>query len=131
MRSMIITKETDYAMRILRVLLDGEKHSVAEMSKTELIPTQFAYQIPVSYTHLDLYKRQGYETAIFSNTIFNCPALDYAIWTYSSPVMTFDNCTFNSSGKVINVYTDFGAGKNDITVNSVSYTHLDTPRIKT
>ena len=42
---MIITKETDYAMRILRVLLDGEKHSVAEMSETELIPTQFAYQI--------------------------------------------------------------------------------------
>ena len=42
---MIITKETDYALRILRVLLDGEKHSVAEMSETELIPTQFAYQI--------------------------------------------------------------------------------------
>ena len=41
---MIITKETDYAMRILRVLLDGEKHSVAEMSETELIPNQFAYQ---------------------------------------------------------------------------------------
>ena len=36
---MIITKETDYALRILRVLLDGEKHSVAEMSETELIPT--------------------------------------------------------------------------------------------
>ena len=32
---MIITKETDYALRILRVLLDGEKHSVAEMSETE------------------------------------------------------------------------------------------------
>ena len=31
---MIITKETDYALRILRVLLDGEKHSVAEMSET-------------------------------------------------------------------------------------------------
>ena len=42
---MIITKETDYAMRNLRVLLDGEKHSVAEMSETELIPNQFAYQI--------------------------------------------------------------------------------------
>ena len=59
----------------------------------------------------------GYQTAIFRNTIFNCPNGDYAIWTYSSPEMTFDNCTFNSSGKVINVYTDFGAGKNDITVN--------------
>ena len=59
----------------------------------------------------------GYETATFRNTTFNCPNGDYAIWTYSSPVMTFDNCTFNSSGKVINVYTDAGAGKNDITVN--------------
>ena len=59
----------------------------------------------------------GYQTATFRNTTFNCPSGDYAIWTYSSPVMTFDNCTFNSSGKVINVYTDAGAGKNDITVN--------------
>ena len=59
----------------------------------------------------------GYESAMFTNTTFNCPSLDYAIWTYSSPTMTFDNCTFNSSGKVINVYTDFGAGKNDIIVN--------------
>ena len=63
----------------------------------------------------------GYETATFRNTTFICPkgflGGDYAIWTYSSPVMTFDNCTFNSSGKVINVYTDYGAGKHDITVN--------------
>lgn len=59
----------------------------------------------------------GYKSATFTNTTFNCPSLDYAIWTYSSPVMTFDNCTFNSHGKVINVYTDFGAGKNDIIVN--------------
>ena len=64
----------------------------------------------------------GYQTAIFRNTTFNCPNKDYAIWTYSSPVMTFDNCTFNSSGKVINVYTDAGAGKNDITVNFSSCT---------
>ena len=59
----------------------------------------------------------GYQTATFRNTTFNCPSGDYAIWTYSSPVMTFDNCTFNSSGKVINVYTDAGAGSHDITVN--------------
>ena len=59
----------------------------------------------------------GYTSATFKNTTFKCPDGDYAIWTYSSPKMTFDNCTFNSSGKVINVYTDYGAGKNDITVN--------------
>lgn len=59
----------------------------------------------------------GYKSAVFTNTTFNCPSGDYALWTYSSPVMTFNSCTFNSSGKVINVYTDYGAGKNDITVN--------------
>lgn len=59
----------------------------------------------------------GYESAVFNNTIFNAPSGDYAIWTYSSPIMTFDNCTFNASGKVINVYTDFSAGKHNITVN--------------
>lgn len=59
----------------------------------------------------------GYESAKFINTTFNAPSGDYAIWTYSSPTMTFDNCIFNASGKVINVYTDYGAGKQDITVN--------------
>lgn len=59
----------------------------------------------------------GYESAEFKNTTFNPPTFDYALWTYSSPTMTFDNCTFNASGKVINVYTDAGAGSHNITVN--------------
>ena len=59
----------------------------------------------------------GYTSATFKNTTFNCPIGDYALWTYSSPTMTFDTCTFNSSGKVINVYTDYSAGKHDIIVN--------------
>ena len=59
----------------------------------------------------------GYQSAEFINTTFNAPSGDYALWTYSSPTMTFDNCTFNATGKVINVYTDCDAGKQDITVN--------------
>lgn len=59
----------------------------------------------------------GYTSAVFTDTTFNAPSKDYAIWTYSSPTMIFDNCTFNATGKVINVYTDYGAGKQDITVN--------------
>lgn len=58
----------------------------------------------------------GYTSAEFINTTFNAPNGDYALWTYSSPTMTFDNCTFNATGKVINVYTDYSAGKHDITV---------------
>lgn len=60
----------------------------------------------------------GYTSAAFINTTFNAPPSgEYILWTYSSPIMTFDTCTFNASGKVINVYTDYGAGKRDIKVN--------------
>ena len=59
----------------------------------------------------------GYKSAVFTNTTFNAPDGRYALWTYSSPIMIFDNCTFNATGKVINVYTDYGAGKRDIKVN--------------
>ncbi|MCI7742874.1 MAG: S-layer homology domain-containing protein [Clostridiales bacterium] len=72
----------------------------------------------------------GYESATFRNTTFNCPDGDYALWTYSSPTMTFDNCTFNSSGKVINVYTDYGAGTHDITVNFKDCTVKNTANNK-
>lgn len=73
----------------------------------------------------------GYKSATFKNTIFNAPSGDYAIWTYSSPEMTFDNCTFNASGKVINVYTDFDAGKNNIIVNFNNCTVNSTEENKT
>lgn len=60
----------------------------------------------------------GYTSAAFINTTFNAPPSgEYILWTYSSPIMTFDHCTFNATGKVINVYTDYSAGKHDITVN--------------
>lgn len=59
----------------------------------------------------------GYTSAVFINTIFNAPSLNYALWTYCSPTMTFNNCTFNANGKAINVYTDYSAGDHDITVN--------------
>lgn len=59
----------------------------------------------------------GYTSAVFKDTTFNAPSSNYALWTYSSPTMTFDTCTFNANGKVINVYTDYSAKKFDITVN--------------
>ena len=68
----------------------------------------------------------GYTSAKFVNTTFICPPGDYAIWTYSSPIMTFDNCIFESSGKVVNVYTDYSAGNHDITVNFKDCTVTNT-----
>lgn len=80
--------------------------------------------------HCEIYGRAsywGYTSAVFTDTTFYAPPKDYAIWTYSSQTMTFDTCTFNTTGKAINVYTDYSAGKHDIrvylnncTVNSAS-----------
>ena len=76
----------------------------------------------------------GYTSAMFKNTTFNCPDGDYAIWTYSSATMTFDNCTFNSSGKVINVYNensaaDYTINFNNCTVNSSNSDSLSVMNI--
>lgn len=80
----------------------------------------FTYIDKTVVDHCDIYGRTaywGYTSAEFIDTTFYAPPLSYAIWTYCSPTMTFDNCTFNATGKAVNVYTDYSAGANDITVN--------------
>lgn len=70
--------------------------------------------------HCEIYGKTfywGYTSAVFTDTTFYAPPEDYAIWTYSSQTMIFDNCTFNTTGKAINVYADYEAGKHNITVN--------------
>ncbi len=42
---MLITRETDYALRILRGLIDGQRHTMKTLCETEQIPQQFAYKI--------------------------------------------------------------------------------------
>ena len=42
---MLITRRSDYAMRICRVLHDGKVHNVREICQAEEIPKAFAYKI--------------------------------------------------------------------------------------
>ena len=80
----------------------------------------FTYIDNTVVDHCEIYGKTfywGYTSAVFKDTTFYAPPKDYAIWTYCSPTMTFDNCTFNATGKVINVYTDYSAGSHNITVN--------------
>lgn len=79
----------------------------------------FTYIDRTVVDHCDIYGRTaywGYTSAEFIDTTFYAPPLSYAIWTYCSPTMIFDNCTFNTTGKAVNVYTDYSAGKHDIRV---------------
>ena len=42
---MLITRRSDYALRICRALKDGKTHNVREICETEDIPKAFAYKI--------------------------------------------------------------------------------------
>lgn len=42
---MLITKEVDYAIRILRALSDGRQRTVGSITSEQFIPQQFAYKI--------------------------------------------------------------------------------------
>ena len=65
----------------------------------------------------------GYKTTTFEDVTFNAPGteaseiedVDYSLWTWTGTEYTFNNCTFNSAGKVINVY--HGDGKRATTIN--------------
>lgn len=42
---MLITRETDYAIRVMRALAEGEQLTAGEVSAQQLVPKQFAYKI--------------------------------------------------------------------------------------
>lgn len=48
----------------------------------------------------------GYQSAEFIGSVFNAPNHSYALWVYSSAKATFEGCTFNASGRVINIYNE-------------------------
>lgn len=48
----------------------------------------------------------GYNSATFTNTTFEPKFNKYALWTYCSPTMTFDNCKFDCKWKAIKVYNE-------------------------
>lgn len=77
----------------------------------------FTYIDKTVVDHCEIYGRTaywGYTSAEFIDTTFYAPPLSYAIWTYCSPTMTFNNCNFNATGKAIYVHTD--GTTQDITV---------------
>jgi len=69
----------------------------------------------------------GYKTTTFENVTFNAPGteaseiedVDYSLWTKTGREYTFDHCTFNSAGKVINAYREgtTSAADNPIVLN--------------
>lgn len=61
----------------------------------------------------------GRETATYKNCTFNAPGSDYSIWSIDGHEITFDGCTFNGAGKIINAYKHYFAEEEErlITIN--------------
>ena len=57
----------------------------------------------------------GYQTTTFRKTVFNCSS-DYALWYYTGHEMTFDGCTFNSKGQMVNAYRE-GTAETSLVLN--------------
>ena len=55
---MLITRRSDYAMRICRILQDGKVHNVREICDKEEIPRAFAYKILRELEMADLVKSE-------------------------------------------------------------------------
>ncbi len=53
---MLLTKENDYAVRIIQCLKDGRKYSVKEICEQEGIPEPFAYKILKKLAHASIVK---------------------------------------------------------------------------
>ena len=84
----------------------------------------------------------GYKTTTFENVTFNAPGtkaseiedVGYSLWTWTGTEYTFNNCTFNSAGKVINVYHEdreraTTINFNNCTVNSTNPDSLSVMNI--
>ena len=55
---MLVTRRSDYAMRVFRVLKDGKIHNVREICEKEDIPKAFAYKILRELELADLVKSE-------------------------------------------------------------------------
>ena len=52
----------------------------------------------------------GYTSAEFNDTTFNAPSSNYALWTYCSPIMTFNNCIQSDIEYTFLLPTNIGIG---------------------
>ena len=67
-------EDAAHDIRELRNLLDAfnEAKKTAGLTIIKMVVTGLVMAIPVSYTHLDVYKRQGYFFFVFFSSFFIC-----------------------------------------------------------
>lgn len=100
---------------------DGCENITFQKIKFNVYPSNYKGFIRINNVVLDeceingISTYWGYQTTTFRKTVFNCSS-DYALWYYTGHEMTFDGCTFNSKGKMVNAYRE-GTAETPLVLN--------------
>ncbi|MCL2045321.1 MAG: Rrf2 family transcriptional regulator [Oscillospiraceae bacterium] len=111
---MIISRECDYAVRIIRALMSSEIQPVQEICQTEQIPVQYAYKILKKLTKSGLIKshrgRQGgyqLETKLEDITLYDIMvAINDDLFINACMKPGYD-CPLNPDGNQCGVHKEF------------------------
>ncbi|MEF9946690.1 MAG: Rrf2 family transcriptional regulator [Lachnospiraceae bacterium] len=111
---MLITKECDYAVRIIRALASGNKVNVTEISRREDIPTQFTYKISRKLEKINILRsvrgvNGGYilNRSLESLTLYDiCEAVNKEILLTNCMEESY-HCTRNLKGVPCLVHEEF------------------------
>ena len=100
---------------------DGCENITFQKIKFNVYPSNYKGFIRINNVVLDeceingISTYWGHQTTTFRKTVFNCSS-DYALWYYTGHEMTFDGCTFNSKGKMVNAYRE-GTAETPLVLN--------------
>lgn len=67
------------------------------------------------------------KTATFDNCTFKQSTYDYCIWTYGSENITFNDCTFDTQGKAVKIYTESADLTQVATFNNCTFKASNIP----
>lgn len=113
---MLITREVDYALRLLRNLSDGEQRAVRTLSQQEMVPQHFAYKILSKLSHAGfVFVSRGAEggcrltSDLREKTLYDLMEVMGAIAPINACMDSDYQCTWrNNSGKPCLIHATLG-----------------------
>ena len=111
---MLLTKECDYSVRILRALADGQKKTVKEICVSQHIPGQYAYKIIKKLEHGGFVQSmRGRDGGYLLSKTLNSFTLYDVIMAIDENLFIFEClredkfCTFKNSNQPCEVHLEF------------------------
>ena len=110
----LLTKECDYGVRVIRALADGEKRNVATICTAELVPMPYAYKILKKLAHAGLLQvRRGKNGGYFLAKPLSTITLYDIVTAVDENLLIFEclsdqnHCSLHQPDAPCNVHLEF------------------------